>query len=149
MRLATIHKDCCCLVAQLSLILHEPRDCSPSGSSAYGTCQTRILESVAIFFSRGSSRPRDRTHISCLGRQIPYLWATWEAPIHRDNSSWKSNSQDIFLSWNPFDGHLCASRISQSGPIPVGPSTWCPPSLIVWRVLQYLSSMYPTIEPHH
>ena len=148
MRLANIHKDCC-LVAQLSLTLREPRACSPSGSSAYGTCQTRILELVAIFFSRESFRPRDQRHISCLGRQIPYLWATWEALIHRDNSSWKSNSQDIFLSQNPFGEHLCASRISQSGPIPVGPSTWRPPSLIVWQVLQYPSSMYPTIEPHH
>ena len=34
--------------------------------------QVRILEWVAISFSRGSSRPRDRTRISCIGRQIFY-----------------------------------------------------------------------------
>ena len=50
-------------------------------SSAYGTSQARIPEWVAISSSRdGSSWPRDRTLISCTGRQILYCWATWEAP---------------------------------------------------------------------
>ena len=38
--------------------------CSPPGSSVHGILQARILEWVAISFSRGSSRPRDRTPIS-------------------------------------------------------------------------------------
>ena len=41
-------------------------DCSPLGSSIHGISQTRVLEWVAISFSRGSSRPRDRTCISCI-----------------------------------------------------------------------------------
>ena len=41
-------------------------DCSPPGSSAHGISQARILEWVAIFFSRGSSQPRDRTRVSCI-----------------------------------------------------------------------------------
>ena len=51
------------------------------GSSVHGIFQARMLEWVAIFFSRGSSRPRDWTHvsgISCTGRQILYPWAPWE-----------------------------------------------------------------------
>ena len=40
--------------------------CSPLGSCVHGILQARILEWVAISFSRGSSRPRDQTHISCL-----------------------------------------------------------------------------------
>ena len=40
-------------------------DCSPPGSSVHGILQTRILEWVAIPFSRGSSWPRDRTQVSC------------------------------------------------------------------------------------
>ena len=47
-------------------------DCSLPGSSAHGISQTRILERVAISFSRGSSRPRDGTHgfyVSCISRQ--------------------------------------------------------------------------------
>ena len=56
-------------------------DCSPLDSSVHGISQARILEWVAIFSSRGSSQPRNRTCISCFGRQILYLWATWEAPV--------------------------------------------------------------------
>ena len=41
-------------------------DCSPSDSSIHGISQVRILEWVAVSFSKGSSWPRDRTHISCL-----------------------------------------------------------------------------------
>ena len=40
-------------------------DCSPPGSSVHEIFQARILEWVAISFSRASSRPRDRTHVSC------------------------------------------------------------------------------------
>ena len=44
------------------------------GSSVHGILQTRILEWVAIAFSRRSSRPRDQAHVSCIGRQILYHW---------------------------------------------------------------------------
>ena len=43
--------------------------------------QARILEWVAIFFFRGSSQPRDWTHISCTGKQILHHWATGETPL--------------------------------------------------------------------
>ena len=45
-----------CSVAQLCLTLWDPMDCSPPGSSVHGIFQARILEWVAISFSRGSSR---------------------------------------------------------------------------------------------
>ena len=51
--------------APLCLTLCDPRDWSPLGSSTHGILQARILERVAIPFSRGSSRPRDRTQVSC------------------------------------------------------------------------------------
>ena len=44
----------------------NPMGCSPLGSPVHGISQARILEWVAISFSRGSSRPRDRIRISCL-----------------------------------------------------------------------------------
>ena len=47
----------------------------------HGILQARILEWVAISFSRGSSSPRDWTHISSTGSRILYYWATREAPI--------------------------------------------------------------------
>ena len=46
------------LVTQLCLTLCNPMDCGPPGSSVYGILQARILEWVAISFSRGSSQPR-------------------------------------------------------------------------------------------
>ena len=51
-------------VAQSCLTLCDPMDCSPAGSSIPGIVQARILEWVAIPFSRGSSQPRDRTRVS-------------------------------------------------------------------------------------
>ena len=52
--------------------LCDPIDGSPPGSFLHRICQARIPEGVAIFFSRGSSRPRDRTCVSCTGRWILY-----------------------------------------------------------------------------
>ena len=56
----------CVLVAQSCLTLYNPVDCSLSGSSVHGIFQARILEWVAISYSRGSSQPRDRTWVSCI-----------------------------------------------------------------------------------
>ena len=54
------------LVAQLCLALHNPMDCSPRGSFVLGNSQARILEWIAISFSRGSSQCRDRTQVSYI-----------------------------------------------------------------------------------
>ena len=66
---------CCCLVAKSNPLLCEPMECSPPGSSVHGISQVRILEWVAMSFSRGSSLPRDQTfvsYVSCTGRQVLY-----------------------------------------------------------------------------
>ena len=60
----------------LRLTLLRPLELySPPGSSAYGTSQARVLEWVAISFSKGYSWPRDWTRVSCMGRWILYHWA--------------------------------------------------------------------------
>ena len=41
-------------------------DCSPPGSSVHRILQARILEWVIMLYSRGSSWPRDWTHVSCV-----------------------------------------------------------------------------------
>ena len=51
-------------VITISLILCDTMDCSPPGSSVHGILQARILEWVAVPFSRGSSGPRDQTWVS-------------------------------------------------------------------------------------
>ena len=71
---------CCCLVTKSCLTLCYPIDCSPPVSSVLGISQARILEWAAIFFSRGSSQPRDWTHVSCNGRWILNYWGTRKAP---------------------------------------------------------------------
>ena len=58
--------DSCCLVPMSCLTLCDSTNCSPPGSSVPGISQARILEWVAISFSRGSSQPRNQTQVSCV-----------------------------------------------------------------------------------
>ena len=67
-------------LAQSCLTLRNPMDCSPPGSSVHGNLQARILEWVAIPFSRGSSQPRDQTQVSHIAGRFFTIWATREAP---------------------------------------------------------------------
>ena len=53
-------------VAQLCPTPSDPMVCSPLGFSVHGICQARVLEWVAISFSRGLSRPRDQTQVACI-----------------------------------------------------------------------------------
>ena len=64
------------IVAQSCLTLCDPMDYSLPGSSVHGIFQARILEWLAIFFSRGSSWPRDWTQISCIASRFFTVWAT-------------------------------------------------------------------------
>ena len=77
--LSTYHVSIACL------LLGHPMDCSPPGSSVQGSLQARILEWVAMPFSRESSWPRDRIHVSffsCVCRQVFFLpWAPPEKPL--------------------------------------------------------------------
>ena len=61
-----------CLVAQSHPTLCDPMGCSPPA---------RLLEWVAIPFSRGSSWPRDRIWVSCIAGGLFAIWATREAPL--------------------------------------------------------------------
>ena len=67
------------LVTQSYLTLCDPKGCSPPGSFVHGISQARILEWVAIPFSRGSSWPRDQTQVSRIAGRFFTVWATREA----------------------------------------------------------------------
>ena len=67
-----IEKKMKVLVAQSCPTLCNPMDYGPPGSSVHGILQGRILEWVAMPFSRGFSQPRDWTWVSCHCRQIIY-----------------------------------------------------------------------------
>ena len=66
----------CAKLLQLCLTLCDPMEYSPPGSSVHGILQARILESIAMPFSRGSSQPGGRTRISCLLR-----WQAGSLPL--------------------------------------------------------------------
>ena len=51
--------------------------CNPTDYTVYGILQARILEWVAIPFSRGSSQPRDQTQVSCIAGWFLTSWATY------------------------------------------------------------------------
>ena len=71
-------------VTQSCPTLCDPMDCSLSGSSIHGIFQARVLEWIAISFSRGSSRPRNRTRVSCTaGRRF-----TREALVFQSVCKW-------------------------------------------------------------
>ena len=59
--------------------LCDPMDCSLPGSSVHGIFQARVLEWVAISFSKGSSQPRARTMVSRIVDRRFTIWATREA----------------------------------------------------------------------
>ena len=90
-----------CVLSHIRLFC-DPIDCSPPGPSVHGILQARILEWVAISFSGGSSRPRDRTQVSCTGRRILYHW---DKPIslfycHKKAASALFSTSTLSLSSN-------------------------------------------------
>ena len=68
-------------VAQSCPTLCDPMDCSLSGSSIHGIFQARVLEWIAISFSRGSSQPRNRTWVSRIAGRRFTVRATREALV--------------------------------------------------------------------
>ena len=69
-------------VAQSCPTLCDPIDCSLPGSSAHGILQARVLEWVAVSFSRRSSQPRDRTWVSRIAGRHFTIWAKLMGQTH-------------------------------------------------------------------
>ena len=91
------------LVAQLCPTLCDLMDQSMAGSPVHGILQARILERVAIFFSRGSSRPRDGTLVSrisgcefssVLGFKLRKDLRNWKKGKERDGMGWKAAAKE-------------------------------------------------------
>ena len=80
---STIHdnQDVKVLITQSCPTLCNPVDSSPPGSSVHEFPQARILEWVAISFSRGSSQLRDLTQVFCVAGKFFTIWAAREAPF--------------------------------------------------------------------
>ena len=67
------------------LMVCDPMDYNLPGSSVHGILQTRILEWVAVPFSRGSSWPRNGTQVSCIAGRFITVWPTREAWLYKGN----------------------------------------------------------------
>ena len=65
--------------SDMKVALSCPTLYNPMDNTAHGILQARILELVAFPFSRGSSQPRDRTHIPLIAGGFCTSWATEEA----------------------------------------------------------------------
>ena len=91
-----------CLVAQSFLTLCDPMDCSRTFSSIHGIFQSRILEWVAVSYSRGSSWPRDPAHISCVSCIDWWLPYNCTASIIEKNrtkpKNWRKKESQHFLN---------------------------------------------------
>ena len=85
----------------------DPIDCSPPGSSVHGISLARILEWIAIFFPRGSSRPRHGTCIFCVGR----FFTTKPPGKPSELMKWSEVTQSCLTLCNPMDCSLSRSSI--------------------------------------
>ena len=88
-----------CLVSKSCLTLCNPMDYSLSDFSVHGISQARILEWVAISFSRGSFQLRNRTGVSCIAGRFFTDWAIREAQSHSvvSHSLWP---RGLYSPWN-------------------------------------------------
>ena len=84
----------CAKLVQLCLTLCNPRDCSPPGSSVCGILQTRIMEWVAMSFSRGSFQLRDWPRISKSPAQTGGFFTTSATWLYL-TLFWKLNSEPL------------------------------------------------------
>ena len=98
-------------VSQSCPTLCDPMDCSLPGSSLHGILQARVLEWVAISFSRGSSQSRDWTLVSCIPGRHFNLWATRVVRVLQrreaeitwvlgDIVKWLTHHEDTYLQRN-------------------------------------------------
>ena len=78
-------------------------DCSPPDSSVHGILQEKILEWVAISFSKESSQPSDQTHVSCIAGGFLTDRATREAShIHLDYTTELMGESSLLKKYSYF-----------------------------------------------
>ena len=96
------------LAAQSCPTLCNPMDCNPPGSCVHEILQARILESVAIPFSRGSSWPRDQTQIPYIAGRLLTVWATREAlGTLGDSINWNFKDWPTFIILDFYVARIC------------------------------------------
>ena len=99
------------LVAQSYLTLCSAVSCSLPGSSVRGISQARILEWIAVSFSRGSSWPRDRTQVSCTAGRFFTIWATAASAKSRQSCPTLCDPMNVSPPGSPVPGILQARTL--------------------------------------
>ena len=90
------------LVAKSCLSLCDPMDCSLPGSSALGILQPRILEWVAVSFSRGSFQPMNWSQVSCIVGRSFTNWAMREIIWEQVQLFSLCKQRSLFFLCGPF-----------------------------------------------
>ena len=85
----------------MKVVQLRPTLCDTMDYTVHGILQARILEWVAVPFSRGSSQPRDRTQVSCIAGEFFSSWATREA---QTPAKWPRNSDDTMVWLTDMNG---------------------------------------------
>ena len=135
-----------CFVCQLCWILCNPVDYSPPDSSVHETLQERILEWVAISFSRESSQPRNQTWIFCIADGLT---------LHHLNHQGK-HQLIASLQISPIfkENHIQFSSVTQSCPTLCEPMNRSTPGLPVHHQLLEFTQTHvhrvgDAIQPSH
>ena len=132
----------------------EPMDCSLPGSSVHGILQARILEWVAISFSRGSSWPGDWTCISRIDRLILYCCATREAQLLQNMKFWDSVEKDdrnITSNALPLDHSFLKGTEKDSSCSPFHlwfMAVYCQRILVLRLIMALVNIIYPCQKFH-
>ena len=123
--------------------LCDPIDCSLPGSSVHGISQARILEWVAISFSRGFSQHRDWTQVSCIAGRFITIWDTREAL----NSSVSSSVAQFCWTLTPWtEARQATLSITNSRSLlklMSSSSWWCHPTISSSVLSSYCLQSFP------
>ena len=122
------------LVAKLCPILCNPMDYCPPGSSVPGILQARILEQVAISFSRGSFQPRDQIHISHAAGS-PFISEPPALFIFSNYLS-KIKKKKLYINFLYFLDNNILFKVAQSCPIPCDPIDCSTPGSSIHGIFQ-------------
>ena len=95
--------------------LWDPMASSPPGSSVHGILQARVLQWVATPSSRGSSQPRDRSHVSCVSRWVIYHYGHLGSPAPSIQSpklsAWVDRGLGLGVEGHWARGHYDSERV--------------------------------------
>ena len=112
------------LVAKSCLTLWDPMDCSLPGSSVHGILQKRILEWVAVPFSRASSQLMDWNQVSCIAGRFFTIWATREAQV----PTYQPSNSELSKTWMCIPATSGVSVIAACSSSPVADNSSALPS---------------------